>query len=248
MVTSHIITFVTLALLHFLDDESAFFACIIGQLPRRLFDSAANNGHANFLVSFKVFDVLEHFLGTEKCDTTAGHNAFFNRSTGSVQCIFDPRLLLLHLGFRRCADVNDGDAARELGQALLELLPVIIARRLLNLATDLINSTLDVALLAFAFNDGRVLFINRDPFGSTEVFQLHVLEFNAEIFRDGSGTGQHGDVFQHRLATIAEAGSFHCDNLQGSAKLVHDQGREGFAFHILRNDQERTTSLSYFLK
>ena len=55
-------------------------------------------------------------------------------------------------------------------------------------------------------------------------------------------------IFQHRLATIAEARGLDGCDLQRSAELVHDQGRERFAFHVFRDDEERTTGLSHFLE
>ena len=60
--------------------------------------------------------------------------------------------------------------------------------------------------------------------------------------------GQDREVFQHRLATIAEARGLHRRHLQRAAELVHDQGRERFAFHVFRDDQERTSSLRHFLE
>jgi hypothetical protein len=44
-----------------------------------------------------------------------------------VQGVLDAGLLLLHLDLGRGTDVDDGDAARELGEALLELLAVVVA-------------------------------------------------------------------------------------------------------------------------
>ena len=107
---------------------------------------------------------------------------------------------------------------------------------------------MNVGLLAFAFDYGGVFLVDGNALGSAEVFQLHVLELDPEIFRDATTAGQHRDVFQHRLATIAEARGLDRANLQGPAQLVHHQSGERFAFHIFRDDQERTTSLGYFLK
>ncbi len=81
-----------------------------------------------------------------------------------------------------------------------------------------------------------------------EVLELNVLKFDAEVFGDALTAGEHREIFQHRLATIAEARGFHRRHLQGAAELVHDQGRERFAFHVFRDDEERTSSFRYFLK
>src|SRR5205085_7107909 len=125
---------------------------------------------------------------------------------------------------------------------------IVIARRLFDLTANLTHSTLNVVLLAFAFDNGGVFLVDSNALGFAKLIQLHVLELDPEIFRDATTTGQHRDIFQHRLATIAEAGSFDRANLQGPAELIHDEGGERFAFHIFCDDQERTASFRYFLK
>jgi hypothetical protein len=52
-----------------------------------------------------------------------------------VQGVLDAGLLLLHLDLGGRADVDLGDAAGELGQALLELLAVVVAGGGLDLAS-----------------------------------------------------------------------------------------------------------------
>ena len=47
------------------------------------------------------------------------------------------------------------------------------------------------------------------------------------------------DVFQHRLAAIAEARSLHGAGVQRAAQLVDHQGGQRFAFHFLGDDQQR---------
>jgi hypothetical protein len=51
--------------------------------------------------------------------------------------LFDPVLLLLHLDFGRSADADHGDIAGELREALLQLFPIVIRGRLLDLLADL---------------------------------------------------------------------------------------------------------------
>ena len=65
------------------------------------------------------------------------------------------------------------------------------------------------------------------------------LKLDAEVFGDGLAAGEGGDVFEHRLATIAEAGSLDGRDVQRATQLVDNQGRERFAVDILRNDDER---------
>ncbi len=97
--------------------------------------------------------------------------------------------------------------------------------------------------LPAAFDDGGVVLVDRDLLGFAEVFHLHVLELDAEILGDGLAAGQRGDVFEHGLAAVAEAGGLDGGALQRAAQLVHHQGRQGFALNVLGNDQERLAEL-----
>ncbi len=59
-----------------------------------------------------------------------------------------------HLDLGRAADADHRDAAGELGQALLQLLTVVVRGGFLDLRLDLRNAGLDVGLLAGAVDDG----------------------------------------------------------------------------------------------
>src|SRR3989449_5807838 len=53
----------------------------------------------------------------------------------------------------------------------------------------------DRLALALAAHDGRVVLVDHDPLGLTEVAQHGVLEFQAHLFGDDLGrAGQHRDI------------------------------------------------------
>src|SRR6266568_4639676 len=143
---------------------------------------------------------------------------------------------------------NDGDAADELGKALLELFLVVIAGGVFDLRADLLDTAFDVHGLAGAFDDRGVVLVDGDLLGAAEVLKLHVLELDAEVFGDGLAAGEGGDVFEHSLAAIAEARGLDGSALQRAAELVHHEGREGFAFDVFRDDQEGLTHLGGLLE
>jgi hypothetical protein len=66
--------------------------------------------------------------------------------------------------------------------------------------------------------------------------QRDVLEFDPEIFADHLAA-QDGDVFEHRLATVAKAGRLHRGDLEATAQLVDHEGRERLALDVLGDDQ-----------
>src|SRR2546428_105626 len=72
-----------------------------------------------------------------------GDDSLLDRGARGVERVLDPRLLLLALGLGRRADLDDGDAARELSQALLELLAVVVRGGVLELAPDLRDALAD---------------------------------------------------------------------------------------------------------
>jgi hypothetical protein len=60
--------------------------------------------------------------------------------------------------------------------------------------------------------------------------------------------GQDGDVFQHRLAAIAEARRLHGGDLQAATQLVDDEGGERLALDVLGDDHERLARLHHGLE
>src|SRR6185312_1325157 len=115
-------------------------------------------------------------------------------------------------GLGCCTDLDDGNAADQLCQTLLQLLAVIVRGGLLDLRANLLHAALDLAVLAAAVNDRRVVLVDRDALRGAQVLDLHALELDAEILSDGLTTSQHSDVLEHGLAAVAEARSLHCSN------------------------------------
>src|SRR5690606_16078559 len=112
----------------------------------------------------------------------------------------------LHFGLGGGPDIDHGNAAGELGEALLELFAVVVGGGLLDLTADLLDAALDVAGRAGAFHDGGAFLVDRDALGAAEVGEVEVLEFEAEVIADELTAGEHGDVLEHFLAAITEAG------------------------------------------
>src|SRR5207342_1142151 len=95
---------------------------------------------------------------------------------------------------------------------------------------NLLHAAFDTLVLAAAFNDRRVVLIDNDFLRSAKVFDMDVLQLDAEIFRNRFATGENRDVIQHGLAAIAEAGGLNGCSLQRATQLVDDESGEGFTF------------------
>ncbi len=94
--------------------------------------------------------------GAQQGHAAAGDDAFFHRSAGGVQGVFDAGLLFLHLDFGGSADLDHGHAAGQLGHALLQLLAVVVGGGLFDLAADLLDAGFDGGFFAGAVDDGGV--------------------------------------------------------------------------------------------
>ena len=174
----------------------------------------------------------------------AGQNAFFDRRTRGVQGVFDAGLLLLHVGFGLGADGDDRHAAGELGQPLLELLLVVLALGL-SICLRICWIRFWMSFVLPAPSTIVVLFLSTVIFlARPSCVEREVLELDAEVFADQRAAGEHGDVAQHRLAAIAEAGGLHGADVEHAAELVDDQGRQRFAFDVFGDDQQRLAGLA----
>ena len=162
--------------------------------------------------------------------------------------VFHAGFLFLHFGFGRGADFDYGYATDQLRQPLLQLLAVVVAGGLVDLAANFLHAAFDLAVLALALDDGRVVLVDGDFLGLAEIGHLDVLKLDAEVFGDGFAAGQDCDVLQHGLATVAESRGLHGRHVQRAAQLVDHQGRQRFAFHVFSDDHERTAALCDLLE
>src|SRR3546814_4806985 len=95
-----------------------------------------------------------------------------------MEGIIDAVLTLLDLDFTCTADLDDRDAAGELGKTLLELLLVIVAGRVLDLRPDRVDPALNAIRGASAIDEGRSVLVDRDALGGTKHLQRDVLQLN----------------------------------------------------------------------
>ena len=93
--------------------------------------------------------------------------------------VLDAGFLFLHFGFGRGAYFDDRHAANQFRQPLLQLLAVVVAGGLIDLAANFLHPAFDVGVLAFTFDDGGVVLVNGDLLGLSEILHLHVLELDA---------------------------------------------------------------------
>src|SRR5688500_4619918 len=232
-----------LARLDGVQDNRGIFASVLDDLTERLFDGARQDTNADRLVFVRTFELLEGLQRADQRNAAARDHAFFDGGTGCVQRVFDAGLLLFHFDLGGSADLDHGDTAGELGNTLLELLLVVIRRGFFSLLTDRLDARLDVRRLAGAVDDRAVLFLHDDLLGFAEIVDRGLLELQTDFIGDDRAAREDRDVLQHGLATIAEARGLHGADLEDATDVVHDERREGFAFDVFGDHEQRTARL-----
>src|SRR3954454_7357526 len=229
------------------DDDRALQTGVVSDLTQRLLERAQDDLRARRLVVLEVVE-LQLACRLQQCDAAARDDALLEGSAGGLKRVLDAVLGLLHLGLGGCADLDHGDTAGQLREALLELLAVEVGVGVLDLGLQLLDATLDRVALAGTVDDrGRVL-VDDDLACVTELRELGVLELQAHLFGDHLAAGEDRDVLEHPLAAIAEARRLDGDSLEGAAQLVDDDRRERLALDVLRNDEQRATLLDDLLE
>src|SRR4029077_15647179 len=189
--------------------------------------------------------VLRAHAGAKQSDAAARKDAFFNSRAGRVHRVIDAILALLHLDLGCTTYADHRDAARELGEALLQFLLIVVRGGFLDLRFDLRNTRFDLGLFARAVDNRGVLLLDYHLLGATEHVHSNLVEFDAKILPDRLSASQDSDVFEHGLATIAEARSLHRRNLETAAQLVDDECGKRLALNVLGHDDERLRGLHY---
>ena len=129
--------------LDLLDNDAALKAGVDGDLAQRGGERQLDDASAGGLVALELEALERVVAGLDQRDATTGDDALFDGSLRVANGVLDAVLALLELDLGRRARLDDGDAARELGEALLELLAVVVGVGVLDLRADLLDATLD---------------------------------------------------------------------------------------------------------
>src|SRR5690242_9622213 len=244
LVVEHVVADVLVVLLalrpaHGLDDHRAVAAGVLRDSAHRLFERAAQDLNAGGRVAVEpLLHLVQRVNGVDQGHAAAGHEAFLDGRTGGGERIFHARLAELQLDLGARADLDQAHAAGELGQALLQLLAVVVAGGVVNLGLDLLDARLDALGVALAFDDGGLVLLGDHAPRLAEIVERGVLQAAAGLFGDHLAAGQHGDVLQHGLAAVAEARGLDGEHVEDAAQLVDDQRRQRLAVHILSDDDD----------
>ena len=191
---------------------------------------------------------LDRVRRVDERDAAARNLTLLEGRAGRLERVLDAVLLLLHLRLGRSADLDHRDAARQLREALLELLAVEVGVGVLDLGLQLLDPALDRLGVAGTVDDRRRVLVDDDAAGVAELRELRVLELEAHLLGDHLAAREDGDVLEHPLAAIAEARRLHGDGRERAAELVDDDRGERLALDVLGDDQQRPTRLDDLLE
>src|SRR3982751_4256125 len=162
-------------------DDRGIFTGVLDDLTQRLFDRARQDANADRLVFVRTFELLEGLQRADQRDAAARDHAFFNGGTGCVQRVFDAGLLLFHLDLGGSANLDHGNAAGELRNALLELLFVVVRRGFFSLGTDRLDARLDVGAFAGTTDQGGVFLLDDNLLGIAQIVKRSLLELQTDF-------------------------------------------------------------------
>ena len=98
---------------------------------------------------------------------------------GRADRVVESLLLRFHFGFGWRPHADNGDAAGELGQSLLQFLAVVLAGSFFNLAADLLDACVDPFAIAPSADDCGFVFVHDNAFGASKLFDRDMLEGQA---------------------------------------------------------------------
>src|SRR4051794_5444625 len=230
--------------------DRALEARVRRELPERLLERADDDLRARGLVTVERAEdvVLDRIGRVDESDTAARDLTLLERRACGLESVLDAVLLLLHLGLGRSSDLDDGDAARQLREALLELLAVEVRVGRLDLRLDLLDAGLDRVGLAGPVDERRRVLVDDDTACAAELRDLRVLELEAHPLGDHLGAREDRDVLEHALAAVTEARGLDRDGGERAAELVDHDRRERLALDVLGHDHQRATRLDDLLE
>src|SRR5690606_33976671 len=162
---------VAFALFHAVHYHAGLVTSVGNDGAQRSFNSTQDQLDASVLVDINALQAFDRLLGADQThapagnktflpsstrgdrsssNATAGNNTFFHSSTRGVQSVFHTSLLFLHFHFGGSTDADNGNTAGQLGDALLQLLTVVIGSGFFDLNADLLDACFDALGIASA--------------------------------------------------------------------------------------------------
>src|SRR5664280_1281109 len=231
-----------------LSHHPALHATVDSDLFERSLGRDANDVRTRGLVALKRELDERSVGGLYQGHATTGDDALLDCSLRIADSVLDAVLALLELDLRGRARLDDSNATGKLGEALLELLAVVVRVGLVDLGADLVDPARNLVSFATTLDDGRVVLGDHDLARTPKLVELGGVELESDLLGDDLATGEDGDVAEHGLATVTEARRLDGDDAQGATDVVQHQRRESLALDVLSHDQDGFASLAHLVQ
>mmetsp|Transcript_31546 Transcript_31546/g.102791 ORF Transcript_31546/g.102791 Transcript_31546/m.102791 type:complete len:420 (+) Transcript_31546:1272-2531(+) len=224
-----------------LDDNLTFDAGVVGDDAHGGGERLHHNVRSERLlrVLYRRLDVGDKAREVHHRRAPARHNALLHRRERRVLRVLYAKLAVLHLCLRGGAHLDDGHPAGELGDALRDFLVVVERVRLAELLLQLRHAGGDFVRRPRISDDGGRVVLDGHLARHPELVHLRPHHAQAEVLGDKLRVGHDGDVLQERLPALAKAGRLDRRDIEDAPELVHDEGSERLASHILGDDEQR---------
>ena len=230
-------------------DDGATLAGILGDRSQRDDEGVDQRIDTKHLIADAgSTDFLERWNRADVAGAAAGHHALGDGRASGMERVLDATLLLLEFRLAGGADLDLRHAAGQLGQALLELLAVIVAVGALDLRANLLAAAADGLAAARALDERGVLAGHDDLLGEAQLGQRDLVQVDPQVLHDCGGTREDRDVLQHGLAAVAVARRLDGADIEDASQLVDHQRGERLAGDVLSNDEERLLGLHDLLQ
>lgn len=236
---------IDILVLELADDDRALKTGVLNNGSGRAGDGVSDDAHTKLLVKVGGLEVLESVDGgLDEGSTTAREDALLNGSAGGVERIHEAVLLLANLHLGGATDLDDGNTARELGEALLELLLLVLGGGGVGHdTTDLLAALSNRVLAAVTVEEDGVLLGDGDGAGGAEHVRGKLVKLDIELGAEDGGVGEDSKIAEDGLAVVTEAGGLDGGNLELATELVENADGESLALKVLGDDDERTAEL-----
>src|SRR5258708_20540307 len=135
------------------DRNPSIAPTILSNLAQRLLKRASQDVHARLLVARCTLYLIQCRGCMNQHRATTCYDAFLNSGTCSGKSILYAMLLLFEFYFGCSAHFNHAHATGQLGQSLLQLLAIIVARGLFNQGTHLSHARLNSLFTTSTLHD-----------------------------------------------------------------------------------------------
>ncbi|MNZ95606.1 hypothetical protein D3C78_1147660 [compost metagenome] len=228
-------------------DNGTFLTSVSCNGTNWFFERAKHDVNACFLVASYIYS-SNSIIYVHKSCTTTRNDTFFNRSASCVQGVFDAKFTLFQFSFRCSANFDNGYAASQFSQTLLQFFFIELGSCFFQLSTNLAYASIDVRFVAASVYDCCVFFSYAYLTCVTQLFNGSALQIKTELLSDHLTTSQGSDILQHSFAAVAKARSFNSNSVECSTQFVHDQHSLCFAFDIFSDNYKRSSLLNDFFK